>query len=135
VKCNIGHLEPAAGIAGLIKTALVLEKGEIPPNINFTTPNPRIAFDALNIEVASRGAPLNGRARALVNSFGFGGTNACAILARCADHHANTVRLPRAPRRPNGSRRCHSAPTQEHLAARARAGGSFGRWCACRHCA
>ena len=54
VKCNIGHLEPAAGIAGLIKTALVLSRGQIPPSINFSTPNERIPFDALNIEVVGR---------------------------------------------------------------------------------
>ena len=85
VKCNIGHLEPAAGIAGLIKTALVLTRGQIPPSINFDTPNERIPFDALNIEVAARANALDGdNAHALVNSFGFGGTNACALLARHA---------------------------------------------------
>ena len=85
MKCNIGHLEPAAGIAGLIKTALVLQRGQIPPSINFNTPNERIPFDALNIEVVGRAVPLDGdNAHALVNSFGFGGTNACALLARHA---------------------------------------------------
>jgi acyl transferase domain-containing protein/NADPH:quinone reductase-like Zn-dependent oxidoreductase/NADP-dependent 3-hydroxy acid dehydrogenase YdfG/acyl carrier protein len=121
VKCNIGHLEPAAGIAGLIKAALILEKREVPPSINFVTPNPRIAFDALNIEVAGRAAPLGSDAHALVNSFGFGGTNACAILARGADNRAKVVRLVRAPAQ---SERLMpvplSAPTPEHLAAYAR---------------
>ena len=85
VKCNIGHLEPAAGIAGLIKTALILGHAQVPPSINFHTPNPRIPFDALNLEVAGRAIALNSERRplhALVNSFGFGGTNACALLAR-----------------------------------------------------
>jgi acyl transferase domain-containing protein/NADPH:quinone reductase-like Zn-dependent oxidoreductase/NAD(P)-dependent dehydrogenase (short-subunit alcohol dehydrogenase family)/acyl carrier protein len=121
VKCNIGHLEPAAGIAGLIKTALILSRGEVPPSINFATPNPRIAFDALNIEVATRHRLLGDNAHALVNSFGFGGTNACAILARHADDRANVVRLSRLT--PIGDRLIPvplSAPTAEHLAAWAR---------------
>ena len=52
VKPNLGHLEPAAGITGLIKGALVARHGAIPPNINFDTPNPNIPFAALNLEVA-----------------------------------------------------------------------------------
>jgi acyl transferase domain-containing protein len=82
VKCNIGHLEPAAGIAGLIKTALILSRGEVLPSINFATPNPRIAFDTLNIQVAAGGSPLAEDAHAVVNSFGFGGTNACLVFKR-----------------------------------------------------
>ena len=128
VKCNLGHLEPAAGIAGLIKTALVLAHGEVPPTINFDTPNPRIPFDALNIEIASRGATLSRAAScALVNSFGFGGTNACAILARPAAAgvrgRSNAMRpserrIPAQARRPVAIPL--SAPTPDHLAAWAR---------------
>ncbi len=123
VKCNIGHLEPAAGIAGLIKTALVLSHGEVPPSINFATPNPRIAFDALNIEVASRGASFDGETHALVNSFGFGGTNACAILACHSAADSNVVRLARPAAQGQAERLVPvslSAPTAEHLAAWAR---------------
>ncbi|MGI9385439.1 MAG: SDR family NAD(P)-dependent oxidoreductase [Methyloligellaceae bacterium] len=83
VKPNIGHLEPAAGIAGLIKTTLSLHRRRILPSAHFDTPNPEIPFDALNLEVATAPRSLtNGstRALALVNSFGFGGTNACALL-------------------------------------------------------
>ncbi len=123
VKCNIGHLEPAAGVAGLIKTALALSHGEIPASINFDRPNPRIAFDALNIEVAVRGATLDGGAHALVNSFGFGGTNACAILARHAADDRNVVRLVRPAAHTQAARLVPvplSAPTAEHLAAWAR---------------
>jgi acyl transferase domain-containing protein/acyl carrier protein len=122
VKCNIGHLEPAAGIAGLIKTALILSRGEVLPSINFSTPSPNIAFDALNIEVATECRKLDGESHALVNSFGFGGTNACAILARHADNRAKVVRLPRpAPRGERLTPVPLSAPTAEHLAAWARA--------------
>lgn len=82
-KCNIGHLEPAAGIAGLIKAALILRHQQVPPSINFEKPNPQIPFDALGLEVPRGICPLPqtaGEPFALVNSFGFGGTNACALL-------------------------------------------------------
>lgn len=129
VKCNLGHLEPAAGIAGLIKTTLALSHGEVPPSINFATPNPRIPFDALNIEIASRSTTLERASScALVNSFGFGGTNACAILASAAvaGGHAQPKRIrvkeqstPAQARQPVPIPL--SAPTSEHLAAWARA--------------
>ncbi len=83
VKTNIGHLEAAAGVAGLIKAALCLKNRAIPPNLHFHTPNPRIDFAALNLQVAQTVMPwpsCDGPARASVNSFGFGGTNAHAIL-------------------------------------------------------
>ena len=51
VKSNIGHLEGASGIAGIIKTILVLEKGVIPPNVWFDSPNPKIPLDRWNIQV------------------------------------------------------------------------------------
>ncbi|MBP0491202.1 type I polyketide synthase [Pararoseomonas indoligenes] len=82
VKSNIGHLETASGMAGLIKALLMLEKREIPPNLHFDTPNPRIDFEALNIRVPTAREPLPGRAPVIgVNSFGFGGTNASLFLA------------------------------------------------------
>ena len=83
IKTNIGHLEPAAGIAGLIKAALCVENGRIPPNLHFIKPNPNIRFDELGIEVCRKVSafPDEGSVRvAAVNSFGFGGTNACAIV-------------------------------------------------------
>jgi acyl transferase domain-containing protein/acyl-CoA synthetase (AMP-forming)/AMP-acid ligase II/acyl carrier protein len=83
VKTNIGHLEAAAGMAGLIKTALALQHREIPPSLNFTEPNPHIPFDDLPLEVASAATPWpsnGGRAVAGVSSFGFGGTNAHVVL-------------------------------------------------------
>lgn len=85
VKPNIGHLESAAGAAGLIKAVLAVHHGEVPPNINFEDPNPEIPFDALNIEVPVETRPLperDGETAAVVNSFGFGGTNASALIRR-----------------------------------------------------
>jgi acyl transferase domain-containing protein/acyl carrier protein len=84
VKTNIGHLEAASGIAGLIKAALSLKHGQIPPNLHFETPNPDIPFEALRLRVpqAVEPWPDTGAAPRLagVNSFGFGGTNAHVIL-------------------------------------------------------
>jgi acyl transferase domain-containing protein/NADPH:quinone reductase-like Zn-dependent oxidoreductase/acyl carrier protein/SAM-dependent methyltransferase len=79
VKTNLGHLEPASGIAGLIKSVLILRHRMLPPSLHFHTPNPDIAFDELNIAVVAEPAPLPAAGEALtigVNSFGFGGTNA-----------------------------------------------------------
>ena len=83
VKTNIGHLEAAAGIAGLIKTALVLCHGEIPPSLHFQVPNPAIPFDELRLRVVTSPEPLRsptGPALAVTNSFGFGGANATVVL-------------------------------------------------------
>ena len=82
VKPVIGHLEAAAGISGLIKTVLCVEKGQIPPNANFSEPNPNIPFDALGIAVPRALQDITGGrpALAVVNSFGFGGTNASAVV-------------------------------------------------------
>jgi acyl transferase domain-containing protein len=84
MKTNIGHLEAASGMAGLIKTALCLQHRQIPPTLHFETPNPQIPFDDLRLRVAQRLEPwpetYGQPARAGVNSFGFGGTNAHAIL-------------------------------------------------------
>lgn len=83
VKTNIGHLEAAAGIAGLIKASLAIHHRRIPPNLNFETPNPDIPFESLRLTVADRLQPWpedGFPARAGVNSFGFGGTNAHVVL-------------------------------------------------------
>ncbi|MBI3878807.1 MAG: thioester reductase domain-containing protein [Verrucomicrobia bacterium] len=81
VKTNIGHLEAGAGIAGIIKAALTLHRGVIPPNLHFLTPNPNIDFEALRLRVPTQAEPYGpGRRLAGVNSFGFGGTNAHAVL-------------------------------------------------------
>ena len=83
VKTNIGHLEAAAGVAGLIKVALALRHRAIPPSLNFVEPNPLIPFDSLPLHVAQTLTPWpeNGsRAAAGVSSFGFGGANAHIVL-------------------------------------------------------
>ena len=84
VKTNIGHLESAAGIAGLIKAALCLHYRHLPPSLHFADPNPAVDFKALNLHVVIENldlSPRNGDTlRASVNSFGFGGANAHAIL-------------------------------------------------------
>ncbi|MGW2594203.1 non-ribosomal peptide synthetase/type I polyketide synthase [Streptomyces sp. NPDC001515] len=83
VKANIGHTESAAGIAGLIKTVLSLEHRVIPPHINLETLNPAIDAAALPYEIPTRATDWpdhEGPARAGVNSFGFGGTNAHVVL-------------------------------------------------------
>lgn len=83
VKTNIGHLEAAAGVAGLIKTALALRKESIPPHLHFNELNPRIDWggNPVSIPVNARPWPRGSRARlAGVSSFGFSGTNAHVIL-------------------------------------------------------
>ncbi|KAF5027261.1 hypothetical protein F66182_634 [Fusarium sp. NRRL 66182] len=82
VKPNIGHLEGAAGVAGLIKGVLTLEHGKIPPNINFETANPDIDFENWKVKVPTKMLdwPLTGLRRVSVNCFGFGGTNAHVIM-------------------------------------------------------
>ncbi|MBV9824293.1 MAG: SDR family NAD(P)-dependent oxidoreductase [Alphaproteobacteria bacterium] len=80
VKTNIGHLEPASGMAGLLKAAMALDHGIVPPSINWDAPNPNIPFEKLNIRVATQSQPIAAGNCAGVNSFGFGGTNAHAIL-------------------------------------------------------
>jgi acyl transferase domain-containing protein len=83
VKTNIGHLDAAAGVAGLIKAVLAVERGEIPPTLNFRSPNPNIDFDSspffVNTELIAW--PVADRPRrAGVSSFGLGGTNAHVVV-------------------------------------------------------
>lgn len=83
VKANIGHLEAAAGIASLIKSALVIEQQQIPPVANLQTPNPKIPFDEWNLRLPRELEAMpagDGPAFVGINSFGYGGTNAHAIL-------------------------------------------------------
>lgn len=85
VKTNLGHLEAAAGIAGTIKAALCLHHGAVPPNLHFKELNPAIDLEAGKLRVVTEAAQLGKageRVLAGVNSFGFGGANAHAILAQ-----------------------------------------------------
>ena len=98
VKTNIGHLEAAAGIAGLIKVALALKHREIPPSLHFQEPNPHIPFDELPLRVQTTLGPWpaeSGPALAGVSSFGFGGTNAHVVLEEAPSHFGNS-RVPNA---------------------------------------
>ncbi|GAA2400466.1 hypothetical protein GCM10010404_67850 [Nonomuraea africana] len=79
VKTNLGHLEAAAGVTGLIKTVLALHHGVIPPSLHFREPNPHIPWERLSVVTEPTAWPRPG-ARAGVSSFGFGGTNAHVVL-------------------------------------------------------
>ncbi len=92
VKTNIGHLETAAGIAGLIKLVLALEHQAMPPSLHLREPNPRIDWAGIPVEVnASLREWPAGRRLAGVSSFGFSGTNAHVVIEEAPS-------LPRAPR-------------------------------------
>ncbi|MFC6082861.1 type I polyketide synthase [Sphaerisporangium aureirubrum] len=94
VKSNIGHLEGAAGIAGIIKAVLALDRGEIPPSV-LTTPNPAISWETSGLRVVTKRSDWPDRdhpSRAGVSSFGYGGTVAHIVLQQA----------PPAPDEPRG---------------------------------
>ncbi len=83
VKTNFGHTEAAAGVAGLIKTALMMQHGQIPPSLHFVTPNPEIAWDTLPVAIPTSLMPWpvpEDERFAGVSSYGIGGTNAHVVL-------------------------------------------------------
>jgi glutamate-1-semialdehyde aminotransferase/3-oxoacyl-(acyl-carrier-protein) synthase/acyl carrier protein len=83
IKSNIGHLGAAAGVAGLIKTVLALQRREIPPTLHFRRPSPRLELEGSPFRIAaelSEWASPSGPRRAGVSSFGIGGTNVHAVL-------------------------------------------------------
>lgn len=96
VKTNIGHLEPAAGIASIIKVALALQQQKIPAHLNFATPNPHIAFDKYGFSVPTTmidWPSYNDKRIAGISSFGFGGTNAHVILTEAENLSENKAVL------------------------------------------
>ncbi|MGW9432931.1 acyltransferase domain-containing protein, partial [Streptomyces decoyicus] len=106
VKTNIGHLEGAAGIAGLLKVVLCVEHGHLVPSLNYATPHPDIPLDVLNLRVQTESGAWTAReGRQLVagvSSFGMGGTNAHLIVAGTEDSGsdgpaAGRDRAPSAP--------------------------------------
>ncbi|MFF7636244.1 SDR family NAD(P)-dependent oxidoreductase [Kitasatospora sp. NPDC008050] len=98
-KTNIGHLDSAAGVAGLIKTVLAVEHGQLPPTLHFERPNPRIALAGSPFYINTELLPWpegEGPRRAGVSSFGLGGTNAHVILEQAPE-------LPRRAEPANGT--------------------------------
>ena len=95
VKSNIGHLDAAAGAAGLIKAALALHHRRIPPSLHFKAPNPQIDFANSAFRVADRladwPAPVGAPRRAGVNSMGMGGTNVHVVLEEAPSEPATAA--------------------------------------------
>ncbi|MEB3024187.1 type I polyketide synthase [[Mycobacterium] crassicus] len=82
-KSNLGHLEAAAGMVGFIKSVLAVQRGQIPANLHFNTPNPHISFDQMRLKVVAEKQDwpsTDHPRRAGVSSFGFGGTNAHVVI-------------------------------------------------------
>ncbi|MFE9663918.1 beta-ketoacyl synthase N-terminal-like domain-containing protein, partial [Streptomyces sp. NPDC005955] len=100
VKTNIGHLEAAAGIAGLLKVTLALAHGVVPASLNFESANPAIDLDALGLRVQTRAeawpAPEGTERVAGVSSFSMGGTNCHVVLSAAPDPSGGST----APVRP-----------------------------------
>jgi acyl transferase domain-containing protein/NADPH:quinone reductase-like Zn-dependent oxidoreductase/thioesterase domain-containing protein/NADP-dependent 3-hydroxy acid dehydrogenase YdfG/acyl carrier protein len=95
IKTNLGHLEAASGVAGLIKAILSVERRTIPASLHFVSGNPAIPFDALKLRVPTKTEPWsNRRAIACINSFGFGGANAHAIVAELPRDEVSAIAGP-----------------------------------------
>lgn len=97
VKTNLGHLESAAGIAGLIKTVLMLQHEQIPPHLHLQNPNPHIPWSELPITIPTQLTPWtnDGETFAGISSFGFSGTNSHIILSTAPQPVATTTELER----------------------------------------
>lgn len=121
VKSNVGHLEPAAGLVGLLKASLALRNQLLPASLHFQTANPDIRFDDLNLAVAAQPVDLSGGRANLagVSSFGFGGANAHVVLRapagrRVASRPASSAPIVVSARSQSSLRRLASAYA-EHL--------------------
>ncbi|MFD4636181.1 amino acid adenylation domain-containing protein [Lentzea sp. NPDC058436] len=101
VKTNVGHLDTAAGVVGMIKTVLALRARALPPSLHFTRPNPRLGLDDGLFHVNAALTPWHGDVlRAGVSSFGIGGTNAHVVLEQAPARAGTTT----------GRRRAHVLP-------------------------
>lgn len=82
VKTNIGHLEAAAGVAGIIRTAMILNKRQVPPHVHFKKANPKIDFEnnALKVALKLEDFKKEEHLMASINSFGYGGTNGHMVM-------------------------------------------------------
>lgn len=82
VKANLGHLDTVSGLAGVIKACLVLKHRQLPPQINFCSPNPHIKLDGSPFYINTKVQPITDKGRfACVSALGIGGTNAHAIIS------------------------------------------------------
>ncbi|MFG2385444.1 SDR family NAD(P)-dependent oxidoreductase [Streptomyces avermitilis] len=119
VKSNLGHLEGAAGIVGLIKTVLSLHHGELPASLHFHHPNPHIDFTELGLRVVAEPTPLPAgrgrRALAGVSAFGFGGTNAHAVLEQAPQPAPLPAEAPRHNHRGTTDRQEQAAEGVPHV--------------------
>ena len=100
VKANIGHLEAAAGVAGVIKTILALNNETIPPQVHFQNPNPHIPWEQLPIKIPNQPTPWlsNDKPRiAGISSFGFSGTNAHVIIQEAPGREENVLPISTQP--------------------------------------
>jgi len=97
VKSNIGHLESAAGIAGVIKALLVLNYGKIPADLHFTQPNEFIDFEGYHLKVVDEETEYNPQSYAGVSSFGFGGANGHVVLSGVSPEMRKSVREVASP--------------------------------------
>ncbi|KAI0595293.1 polyketide synthase [Biscogniauxia sp. FL1348] len=109
VKTNMGHLEGACALPGILKVVTALEAGEIPPTLGFKTPNPRIDFDKAKARVVTNVEPWpkNKIRRAGVTSAGFGGTNGHCIIDHVHNLMPDYVKpgiIEQCPGDPNGAR-------------------------------
>lgn len=124
VKTNVGHLDAAAGVAGLIKAVMALRHAMLPPSLNFEVPNPRIDFDGSPFYVNTRAQAWPAGAtprRAGVSSFGIGGTNAHVVLEEApvvasAAAHGDQVRLLRLSARSAEAVEAMGQRLADHLA-------------------
>jgi acyl transferase domain-containing protein/NADPH:quinone reductase-like Zn-dependent oxidoreductase/SAM-dependent methyltransferase/acyl carrier protein len=94
VKTNLGHLETAAGVVGLVKALIVLKQRKIPASLHFENPSTHIDFNALKLRVPTKMEdfePVEGRRIVGVNSFGFGGANAHVIVEEAPAHPTKTA--------------------------------------------
>ncbi|MEE1943317.1 type I polyketide synthase, partial [Streptomyces sp. TRM 70361] len=97
VKTNIGHLEGAAGIAGLLKATLAVERNVVPPSLNFRSAPAGIPLERLNLRVETEATPLGGEGFVGVSSFGMGGTNCHLVLGPAPDPAVRPAAEPPAP--------------------------------------
>ena len=100
VKTNIGHLETASGVAGIIKNALICHHGIIPQNLHFNTPNPDIEFERYHLKVVTQSLALprhfeKDQCYLGLNSFGFGGANAFILMSPYTPEPSNSFEFDR----------------------------------------